>query len=538
MLAWHGLARSGLLVMVGALAIGCAGDDGGSADQESESGASGVTSGVDSGSDSNASSGFTTAPATSSDPSDGGSTGGAGDDEGEPEPDDEGGNESSSSGDPACDDQTPVQLFLSPDDSNSMSSPVQVRDAVLGGWASIHAAPVRTWEFLNYYRFDYPAAPAGELLVTPSLYRDDTMEPGEYLLQIGVSSEIVEPAERAPMNITLVLDRSGSMSGHPMDMLKETCKAILGSLRSGDIVSMVTWDTSNNVVLSGHAVSGPNDATVLSQVNALEAGGGTDLHSGLVQGYALASQHFANDRLNRIVLISDGGANTGVTDIDIIAEHAGGNGEDGIYMVGVGVGTADTYHDTLMDDVTDAGKGASVFVNNPEEAQRIFGADFVSTMAVAARDVQVQLDLPPGFEILRFSGEEFSSNPEEVEPQHIAPNDAMVFHQKLGTCAPELVDDAATVGVTLRYKDAITFEARELAVEVPFAELLAQMDAQLFKGAAVFEFAEALKQYKKAATAEAETEALQPALAALARAEEVLPGDPDLAEIRSILEAL
>ena len=534
MLAWH----SRFVVVMGALAIGCAGDDAGSA-QDEESGVSGVTSGVDSGSESSPGSSFTTsAGGTSGDPS-GGSTGGAGDSQGEPEPDDEGGNESSSSsGEPACDDQTPVQLFLSPDDSNSMSSPVQVRDAVLGDFASIDAAPVRTWEFLNYYSFDYPAAAAGELLVTPSLYRDDTMEPGQYVLQIGVSSETIAPAERAPMNITLVLDRSGSMSGHPMDMLKATCSALLGSLRAGDIVSMVTWDTTNNVVLTGHEVSGPNDATVLAELDAIEAGGGTDLHAGLVEGYALASQYFSNERINRVVMVSDGGANTGVTDIDIISQHAGGNGEDGIYLVGVGVGTADTYNDQLMDDVTDAGKGASVFVNNAEEAQRIFGDDFLSTMSVAARDVQVQLDLPPGFEILRFSGEEFSSNPEEVEPQHIAPNDAMVFHQKLGTCAPELVDEAATVGVTLRYKDAITFEAREVAIEVPFAELLAQADPQLFKGAAVFEYAEALKQYKKAESAQLQQEALQPALAALARADEALPGDPDLAEIRAILEAL
>jgi Ca-activated chloride channel family protein len=329
------------------------------------------------------------------------------------------------------------------------------------------------------------------------------------------------------------------MSGHPIEMLKASCRAIASSLRSGDIVSMVTWDTSNNVVLSGHAVSGPDDATLLQRIASIEAGGGTDLHGGLTAGYELALQSFSADRINRIVLISDGGANTGVTDIDIIAEHAGGNGEDGIYMVGVGVGTAETYEDTLMDDVTDAGKGASVFINSAAEAERIFGTDFVNAMAVSARDVQVRLDLPPGFEILRFSGEEFSANPEEVEPQHISPNDAMVFHQKIGTCAPDLVDDTTTLTVTVRYKDAITFEEREVAVEVAFAELLATVDPRLLEGAAVFEYAEALKQYKKADYVVADQQAaLVPALEALARAEEVLPQDPDLAEIRAVLDAL
>jgi Ca-activated chloride channel family protein len=228
-----------------------------------------------------------------------------------------------------------------------------------------------------------------------------------------------------------------------------------------------------------------------------------------------------------------------VTDIDIIAEHAGGNNEDGIYMVGVGVGHQDSYQDQLMDEVTDAGKGASVFINSENEAGKIFGTDFVNTMAVAARDVRVQLDLPPGFEIVRFSGEEFSADPEEVEPQNVAPNDAMVFHQRIDTCAPDLVEEEATIGITVKYKDGITFEDHEVTSEVLFSELLGGVDPQLLKGAAVFEYAEALKGYKKANHfVEDQEAALAPALAALGRAEDALPGDDDLAEIRAILNAL
>ena len=71
--------------------------------------------------------------------------------------------------------------------------------------------------------------------------------------------------------------------------------------------------------------------------------------------------------LNRLVLISDGGANAGVTDIEIIAENAAYGGSDGIYLVGVGVDKNSNYNDELMDDVTDAGKGASVFLPDEDE---------------------------------------------------------------------------------------------------------------------------------------------------------------------------
>jgi Ca-activated chloride channel family protein len=432
-----------------------------------------------------------------------------------------------------CDSETPVVLYLSPDDSNSTSSPVQVREAILE-WGSLYYAPIRTWEFLNYYSFNYEAAKPGMVTVTPELARIEGMPDNQIVVQIGVASETIANPDRPLMNVTMVLDESGSMGGHPIEMERAVCRAIAGSLRAGDVVSMVGWDTQNAVKLSGHVVTGANDAKIVGVCDGLLAGGGTDLHGGLVAGYDLAKQHFDATRINRVVLVSDGGANAGIIDKDIIADGAGGQDKDGIYLVGVGVGTPDTYNDELMDTVTDVGRGASLFIPSEAEAKKMFGARFVQTMAVAARDVRVRLDLPPGFEIVKFSGEEFSSDPTEIEPQHLAPNDAMVFHQTIETCAPELVDEAASFTVAVRWRDAITFEEREETVTRPIKESLQAETPMLKKGAAVFAYAEGLKAFRDAPG----PDVLVPAFDALARAEEALPGDPDLAEIRQILEAL
>ncbi|MEM9453520.1 MAG: VWA domain-containing protein [Myxococcota bacterium] len=472
----------------------------------------------------------------------GGETGGGpGDDDGvgedplPPAPDDEGVDNASDPG--ACDPDSEVTLYLSPDDSNSISSPVQVREAVLGDWGSVQSIAIRTWEFFNYYSFGYPAAPeAGDVAITPSLLHTEGTA-GDYLLQIGISSHELTAATRAPINVTLVLDTSGSMAGLAMDMLRETCLAIASSLREGDTVSMVTWSTEDAVVLGGHSIAGPDDPTLRSELEALEAGGGTDLNGGLVAGYELAQQVYDPERINRIVLVSDGGANVGITDIDLIAQHAGNADEDGIYMVGVGVGDPVAYHDNLMDTVTDVGKGASVFIASEEDAWSVFGDDFISTIDVAARDVQIRLDLPPGFEIVRTSTEELSTDKGDVEPQHLAPNDAMVFHQQIRTCAPDLVTDEDTLAVTVSYYDARTFEARELRHEVSFGELLAADPAQLLKGAAIFTYAESLKAYKNS-DHDGRDAIMTDAFDALQRAEQALPEDPDLAEIRVVLEAL
>ncbi len=473
---------------------------------------------------------------------DGGDSGGPDDggsepDELPPAPDEEGQPPQMEQPD-SCDAESDVSLFISPDDSNSMSSPVQAREAALSDWGSVQSVAIRTWEFFNYYSFGYPAATEpGELAVSSAMTSDAGTDSTDYVLQIGVSSQMLAASERAPINVTLVLDTSGSMAGRSMDMLRESCRAIASSLREGDTVSMVTWNTDNAVILGGLSVEGQDDPILLAAIDDLEPGGGTDLYSGLAAGYELAEQVYDADRINRIVLMSDGGANAGITEIDLIAEHAGTNDEDGIYMVGVGVGDALTYNDQLMDAVTDAGKGASVFIANDGDAWSIFDDNFISTMGVAARNVQVRLDLPPGFEIVSTSAEEVSADVNEVEPQHLAPNDAMVFHQTIRTCAPELVDADTPLTISVHYLDALTFEARQTETTVTFGELLAADTAPLLKGSAVFTYAESLKTYKKS-DPEGRMASVGEAFEALERAEAALPGDPELAEIRSVLEAL
>jgi len=501
------------------------GDDGGASAPASGGEGSGVSEGDPSGSASGTA-GDTAAGTTGAEPPD--------------DPSDEGGSdESGSSGSsggeaPACDDETPVVLFLSPDDSNSTSSPVQVRAAARAG-GYLGNVPIRTWEFLNYYSFDYPGAESGTVIVTPQLARVGDSKDA-FTLQIGVSSEQIANADRPLMNITLVLDESGSMEGKSMDMQKAACRALIGSLRKGDVVSMVGWDTENAIKLEGHVVTGPNDPALLAEIDALAAGGGTDLNGGLIAGYALAHKQFNQDRINRVVLISDGGANAGVTDIDLISGGAGAQDKDGIYLVGVGVGESDYYNDTLMDAVTDAGRGASLFIPSEEEANKMFGERFVSTMAVAVRDVQVQLDMPPGFKIVKFSGEEFSSDPTQIEPQHLAPNDAMVFHQTLSTCAPNL-GEAAELKVTARYRDAKNFAAKETSETLLIGDALAESSPQLLKGAAVFQYAESLKIVRDGDETERAI-AIAVALTAIDAADTALPGDADLAEIRSVLADL
>ena len=280
-----------------------------------------------------------------------------GDGDGDGDGDDEEQPEGTDTDDPACNDVDDVVLYLSPDDSNSMSAPVQLRELVLRGEDWTWAVAIRVWEFMNYYTFDLPPAPKGSLAPTAALRERTTT--GRYDLMLAVSSEQMTDAQRPRMNLTLVLDTSGSMDGEPIELLRDSCRAIAASLSAGDTVSIVEWANSDEWTLVAHEVTSPNDPVLLAEIDATEANGATDLNGGLISGYNLAQQVWDPEAINRLVLISDGGANAGVTDIALIADNALYGGEDGIYLVGAGVGrsTYDDYSDELMDTVTDAGKG-------------------------------------------------------------------------------------------------------------------------------------------------------------------------------------
>jgi Ca-activated chloride channel family protein len=388
--------------------------------------------------------------------------------------------------------------------------------------------PIRPWEFLNYYTFDYPAADPGELRVELDLVEGATA--GEYLLQVGVVSA---PATREPMNLALVIDDSCSMDGGPLRTAGDVGRAIASSLREDDVVSLVTWSDDQDVLLEAHTVSGPDDAAILGALDGLASGGSTNLSAGLATGYRLLDEHFSDDRVNRLVLISDGGANVGVTDEDLIGRRAGREDEGGIYLVGVGVGTATTYQDLLMDVVTDLGKGASVFVPDAAEAERMFGERYASTVGVAARDVQIRLDLPPGFSVVRTSAEEISTDPEEVRPQHVSPGDAVVLHQTLASSCVD-PDEALPIGVTVTWLDAVTFDPREASASATLGELLARDHRLLRKGAAVVACADALR----AARDGDGDEEVALALDALDAARALAGDDPDLDELDEVLAEL
>jgi len=418
---------------------------------------------------------------------------------------------------------------MSADDSASTASPVIARSMIRSG-QRVPARAVRPWEFLNYYDFAFQAAEAGNVRIVPQL--SSCPKNGELSLQVALQAEARHPGDRRLLNITFVLDTSGSMGGQPIELEREAVVAIAGQLKEGDIVSMVTWSTDQQDILSGHVVSGMDDPTVLAAGRALEAGGGTDLNAGLARGYALAEQHRSSNRINRVVLISDGHANVGVTDEELIAAHADDEegGEEGIYLSGIGVG--DGVNDTLMNTVTDAGRGAYVYLDSPQEAQKMLGQRFLEVTDIAARSVRLEVTLPWYMQIQKFYGEVVSTDPTKVRPQHLGPNDNMLFFQVLESCDPSLIRGDDRIRLRATWERPFTRSKHEAVIDTTL-NALAGDDGELTKAAAIAGWAEALIQSEAQPDRAGEilTRALQNV-----RAASNSGSDPDLLEVANLLE--
>jgi Ca-activated chloride channel homolog len=425
---------------------------------------------------------------------------------------------------------TDVVLYMSADDSNSQATPVIARATIEGG--EPYSGPAFPYEFLNYYTFDYTPADAGTVRLVggmlPSPLVDGSME-----LVVAAVAPDLEAKSRAPLNLVFSVDSSGSMEGENIELVRAALRGIASELLPGDRVSMVTWSNTTDIPLDGLLVSGPDDPDLLAAIRDLDTGGSTDLSQGLSTAYSLATSYATTGMDNRVMLFSDGGANTGTTDIDLISAHAALFERSAVYLVGVGTTAPSTYATRLMDEVTDAGRGAHVYVDSTTEADFQFtGERFLQNLAVSALDVRLEMTLPAGWVVVRFSGEEISTEAAEVHPQNLGSNDQMIYHLTLQNCEGK---DDPTFAFTATYTDLAGNPGTATLVATQ-SELSEAADDNTIKAVAVVGAADAidgvfdLPSDERAASISAAQALVEAAAASV-------PGDAELSDLALLLAA-
>jgi Ca-activated chloride channel homolog len=193
------------------------------------------------------------------------------------------------------------------------------------------------------------------------------------------------PPTRPPLNLALVLDRSGSMAGKKLDYAKRAACLAVEQLLPSDRISFTIFDDRVQTLIPSTLAT--NKACLLDTIQQVEPGGCTALHDGWVQGGLQVSQHLNDRSLNRIILISDGLANEGETRREVIAQNVRGLSQRGVSTTTMGLGR--DYDEDLLAVMASNGDGNFVHIESPKQLPDFFATELRGLMATLGRRVSL-----------------------------------------------------------------------------------------------------------------------------------------------------
>jgi Ca-activated chloride channel family protein len=251
---------------------------------------------------------------------------------------------------------------------------------------------VRIEEFINHFEYDYNV-PADETFRVFTEITNSPFESNKHIMKVAVKGREIDRSDRRPMNITFVIDVSGSMaSGNRFQLVRESIKALVRQLNGLDRVGIVAYGSNAYVALE--PISADRQREIFRTMERLTPGGSTYAEAGIRMGYEMANRQFVNGHNNVVILCSDGVANVGQTSPDAIMTDISRFARRGLTMSTFGYGMGN-YNDVLLEQLAQKGNGRYAYINDLSEIQRVFVDEFVGTLQVLARDVKIQIEFNP-----------------------------------------------------------------------------------------------------------------------------------------------
>ncbi|GAB6095594.1 VWA domain-containing protein [Desulfatiferula olefinivorans] len=217
--------------------------------------------------------------------------------------------------------------------------------------------------------------------------------------------------QRPAVNLSLVLDRSGSMSGDKIAKAREAAMEAVRRLSPRDIFSLVVYDDQVRTLIPAQPVE--NIEAIIAKIRTIEPGGSTALFGGVSQGAAEIRKHLSGDYIHRIILLSDGLANVGPQTPEDLGRLGAALVKERISVTTVGVGT--DYNEDLMARLSQQSDGNIYFVERSADLPGIFTAELGSVLNVVATGVKLIIELPDQVSPLSIIGRDGRIRGREVE---------------------------------------------------------------------------------------------------------------------------
>lgn len=193
-------------------------------------------------------------------------------------------------------------------------------------------------------------------------------------------------SDRQPLDVVLVLDKSGSMGGDPLRSVKAAAEHFLRLAGATDRVGVVAFDDTTELVLE---LSSHDPDLAAARIKQISTGGSTNLSGGWLKGIEMLEASPRPEALRRVIILTDGQANVGETDPDRLASIAAAARSRSITTTTIGFG--DRYDERLLAIIADAGTGNDYWCAGPDHAPQIFNDEFEGLASTVAQNVSVEL---------------------------------------------------------------------------------------------------------------------------------------------------
>jgi Ca-activated chloride channel family protein len=228
--------------------------------------------------------------------------------------------------------------------------------------------------------------------------------PQDVVVKIDLSAVAEKKSgRRTPLNLAVVIDKSGSMTGAKLEKTKQAAMQLVDRLAPNDIFSLVIFSDRAQVLVPAQKIRDQDAKEGLKEkIESITAGGSTALYAGVKLGSEQLADYLSAKRISRILLLSDGLANIGPSTPRELRRFGSDLAERGLAVTTIGVG--DDYNEDLMAGLAEASDANYYYVQDTEKLPQIFAKEFNEMISVAARDVRIEIVCPAGVQPLGFIG--------------------------------------------------------------------------------------------------------------------------------------
>lgn len=264
---------------------------------------------------------------------------------------------------------------------------------------------VRIEEMLNFFEYDYDKPQDKHPFAIHTTYSDAPWNDNHQLLKIALQGKDVPKKNLPASNLVFLIDVSGSMSNqNKLPLVKKSLKLLTDQMRDEDKIALVPYAGNSQVILK--PTSGNEKTKIKNAIDQLSSGGCTYASQGIETAYALAEENFDKNGNNRVIIVTDGDFNIGVTGNQSLEDLIAKKRKTNIFLTCLGYGMGN-YKDNKMQSLSQKGNGNYAYIDTYQEAQNFLEREFKGSLYAIAKDVKIQIEFnPKHVQSYRFIGYE------------------------------------------------------------------------------------------------------------------------------------